>query len=621
MSKEKDNFTDDIYRNYLFHKALPKINSLEFELQNQKEYIKHLEFTLQNSKAILLAKKVKSLLNLSSNKSARHATNPIIDPYKNWLETNPLAHSDYDWSKSKLKEFSFNPKFTIVVDVKDFDEKALNRTVNSLKFQIYENFEVLLLNDSSDKVVNECLQKICETDARITQVSSNMFSKDFSKHISGEFVAFVNTSDVVHPDALFYFALNLNKNLELDFIYSDEDFFDSNGEREKPNFKPDWSPELILSVEFTRNLHVYRKSILDEIGYFNEDVKSAKEYDLLLRFTERIAESKISHIPRILFTSGTKIDDSDNYESDAKKSLANAVKRKKIAGNVENGLIENSFRVRREIKANPKVSIIIPTKDSIHLLANCIDSIQKSSYKNYEIIVINNKSEDAASLKYFDILISSGIKVLDYNKPFNYATINNFAVREASGEHLLFLNNDMEVITKDWIESLLEFSQQEEIGCVGAKLLYPNNTIQHAGVIASLEVPGHAHRFAKSTDSGYMNRINLIQNFSAVTAACLMVKKSLFERVRGFDENFVVAFNDLDLCLKILDLGLRNVYTPFAELYHYESQTRGQDDNEEKKKLFFEELDLIKKKWPKYTSEDPYYNRNLTKYYQNFGLS
>jgi GT2 family glycosyltransferase len=287
------------------------------------------------------------------------------------------------------------------------------------------------------------------------------------------------------------------------------------------------------------------------------------------------------------------------------------------------GLTPTSFRIKRQIIGNPKVSIIIPTHNGRDLVKACIESIErKTQGVDYEVIVVDNNSNETKSLEYLKQVEKRHL-VLKYQKPFNFSAINNFAVQYASGEHILFLNNDIEVINEKWLESLLEYSQLPEIGAVGCKLIYPNNTIQHAGVILGIGgVAGHSHKGFPKDASGYMDRIQIAQNITAVTGACLMIKKALFEEVGGFNEkDLAVAFNDVELCIKLYDKGYRNIYTPFAQLYHYESVSRGNEDTPEKMARFEREAKYMIKNWSKYLNRDPNYNPNLTHVRENFGLN
>ncbi len=305
----------------------------------------------------------------------------------------------------------------------------------------------------------------------------------------------------------------------------------------------------------------------------------------------------------------------------AKKALQKHLERKELIGTVEDGIISTTYKITYELKGTPLVSIIIPNCDHIQDLKTCIDSIQrKSTYHQYEILIIENNSKEEDTFAYYQEIKSDLITVITYQDEFNFSKINNFAVSHAKGNYLLFLNNDVEVISPNWIQEMLMFAQREDVGCVGAKLLYPDEIIQHAGVIIGIGgVAGHSHKNYQRNDYGFMSRLQISQNLSAVTAACLMIKKELFYQVEGFDENFAIAFNDVDFCLKVRELNKLCVYTPYAELYHYESKSRGQEDSEEKIARFQGEIALFERKWGLW-SYDPYYNRNLSLQNEQFNL-
>jgi GT2 family glycosyltransferase len=381
-------------------------------------------------------------------------------------------------------------------------------------------------------------------------------------------------------------------------------------------------------------LGVYKKSIVDEIGGFREGYEGSQDYDLALRFVEKIKHSEIRHIPRILYH--WRMTEGSTAVSAGNKSYAVIASRKAIqehldrmnikAKVVEAPLIPMFNRVIYDIDKNPLVSIIMPTRNGYYILKKCIDSIiEKTSYKNYEIIVVDNNSDDEQTIKYLEYINTlSYIKVVDYNKPFNYSAINNFAVKSAKGDVLVLLNNNTEVINDDWLRELVSHALRPEIGTVGAKLLYPDNTIQHAGVIVGFGgVAGHCHRSIFNEDGGYFGRANLLQNYSAVTGACMAVKKKVYEEAGGMDENLSIAYNDIDFCLKILKLGYYNVYTPYALLYYHKSKTRGYKDAPEKQIRFTEEIKYFNKKWKDIIENDPAYNPNLTldANYECFSLS
>ena len=428
------------------------------------------------------------------------------------------------------------------------------------------------------------------------------------------------------PHALYMVVEAINENPNLKIIYTDEDKIDENGNRFEPHFKSDWNLDLLLSQNYIAHLLVIRKDIVDKIGGFRKGTEGAQDHDIVLRASLLCKEEEIYHIPYILYhwrmweNSTAKAPKAKDYTEDAGiKAITNYLKEKRIKDfKVVKGRFPNTYRVIYPIPDPPPlVSIIIPTKDKVDLLRKCIKSIlNKTDYPNYEIIIVNHDSEQEETYKFFKeiSLKYDNIKTLKFSGEFNYSLINNFAVNHAKGELLLFLNNDTEVINSEWLTEMVSHAMREEIGCVGAKLYYPDDTIQHAGVILGLGgVAGHSHKHFPKDEPGYFCRLHLIQNVSAVTGACLMVRKEIFLKVGGFDHvNLKVAFNDVDFCLKVRDLGCRNLWTPYAELYHHESKSRGYEDTPEKQERFRREIEFMKQKRGDILMRDPYYNPNLT---------
>ncbi|MDO5518670.1 MAG: glycosyltransferase family 2 protein, partial [Clostridium sp.] len=374
---------------------------------------------------------------------------------------------------------------------------------------------------------------------------------------------------------------------------------------------------------------VFRKDLMDKIGGFRDGFNGSQDYDIILRATE-VAEN-VHHIPKILYSwrvhSGSTAGNPKNkmycYDS-AKKAIDDELRRKGIKGKTKDGKYIGTYEVEYEIEGNPKVSILIPTKDHIEDLDRAIQSvITKTDYKNYEIIVIENNSENKDTFEYYEEIQKKhdNIKVVTWEKGFNYSAINNFGAKYAEGEYLLLLNNDVEVINEGWLTKMLGLAQREDVGCVGAKLYYPDNTIQHGGIIVGLGgAAAHAHRGFKRKEYGYFLRLGITHNLSAVTGACLLVKKSVFDEVGGLDESFEVAYNDVDFCLRVLKTGRVNVWTPYAELYHYESKSRGVDDLSTNER-FQGEFARFRERYADFLENgDPYYNVNLTLDKEDFSL-
>ena len=529
-----------------------------------------------------------------------------------------------------LNSFKLSPLISIIMPTYNTPREYLIKAIESVINQTYPNWELCIADDASSEIhVKEILKYYKEKDKRIKVIyrtENGHISKTSNSALSiatGDYIALLDHDDELPEFALFFVVNEINEHPDAKLIYSDEDKLDKNGKRVGPYFKSDWNPDLFLSQNMISHLGVYKKSIIDEIGGFREGYEGSQDYDLALRFIEKIKYSEIRHIPRILYhwrmtegSTAVNVGNKSYAVIAARKAIQEHLDRMHIKAKVvEAPLIPMYNRVIYDIDKNPLVSIMIPTYNGYGILKNCIDSIiKKTSYKNYEIIVVNNNCDDEQTIKYLEYINALGnIKVIDYNKPFNYSAINNFAVKSAKGDVLVLLNNDTEVINDDWLRELVSHALRPEIGAVGAKLLYPDNTIQHAGVIIGFGgAAGHCHYKINNEDTGYYGRANLLQNYSAVTGACMVIKKELYQKVNGLDENLAVAFNDIDFCLKILELGYYNVYSPYALLYHHESKSRGFEDTVEKQSRFREEVNYFNKKWKNIIEYDPFYNPNLT---------
>ncbi|MBL8251107.1 MAG: glycosyltransferase family 2 protein, partial [Candidatus Competibacter sp.] len=446
----------------------------------------------------------------------------------------------------------------------------------------------------------------------------------------GEYVAFLDHDDELTSDALYRVVKAVHQH-DPDLIYSDEDKLSPQGYRLEPHFKPDYSPDLLLSINYICHLSVYRKSLLAKTGAFREGFEGAQDHDLVLRALDQA--ERIHHIPKILYhwrmipgSTAARFDSKHHAWEAGRRAVEDTLRRRGIAGEALPGQYPGSYRVKRAIRERPLISILMPFRDHPDLLRHCLDSIlEKSTYANFELLGISNNSlepETFAAMDHYSAK-DSRVRFVRHDVPFNYAAINNFASRQAKGAQLLLLNNDMTIITPDWLEALLEHSQRPEVGAVGAKLYYPDDTVQHGGVIVGVGgIAGHAHKYTPRDDPGYFSRLHLIQNLSAVTAACLMVKKALYDQIGGMDErHLTVAFNDVDFCLRLREKGYLNVFTPYCELYHHESKTRGYEDTPRKKQRFAKEIAYMRKRHAAILRDgDPYYNLNLPLDREDFGM-
>jgi O-antigen biosynthesis protein len=546
-----------------------------------------------------------------------------IDMYSEWIKKNEPSNNELS-IQSNVSDFKYLPKISIITPVWNTDRKYLSAAINSILNQTYNNWELCIVDGHSTKLhVRDLLKHYAEKDKRIKVVFLNENkgiagnSNEALSLATGEFIGLMDHDDELAPFALAEIVKLLNQMPYLDFIYSDEDKIDMTGKRYDPFFKPEWSPDLLLACGYTNHFSVYRKAVVEKIGSFRMEFDGSQDYDLLLRFTEFIDNKNIAHISKILYhwrqiPGSTSI---DPYAKNgvvinaAKKALNDTIKRRGIVGTVEDGLWPSSYHIKRTIIGNPKVSIIIPTKDNLQLLKNCISSIEETStYKNYEIIIVDNDSVEPETIDY---LSKIPLKVIHFNEKFNFSRINNFASGYATGEFLIFLNNDTEIITPNWIEALLEQAQIPEVGAVGCKLLYSDGSIQHAGVVLGMSpdrttgVAGHIFNRFSYEDNGYFGSINVIKNYSAVTAAAMMVRKKIFEDAKGFDEKLAVCYNDVDLCLRLQEMGYRIIYTPYAELFHLESVSRGCS-------VDINEANYMLKRWDNLIKNDPFFNKNLT---------
>ncbi|MFL0556302.1 MULTISPECIES: glycosyltransferase [Paenibacillus] len=561
----------------------------------------------------------------------------LTQNYQNWVKAKKLTVNRIQEIKHEISQFSYNPLISIIVPVYNVDEKWLRKCIESVRNQLYPNWELCIADDASPKKhIREVLNEYMQLDSRIKVVF-----REENGHISecsnsalaianGEFVGLLDHDDELAIDALYENVKLLNKHPNADLIYSDEDKITEEGERHSPFFKPDWSPDLLLSQMYICHFSIYRKSIIDQIGGFRKGYEGSQDYDLALRFTE--ITDAIYHIPKILYHWRTIPESTasgavaKNYSDDSGyKALQDAVIRRGLNAKVERIDIPNAYILRYQPIGDPLVSIIIPTRNMADILEKCLISIfTKTNYPNFEVIIADNGSNEEETIQLFNKWMEkepNRFRVIRIDIPFNYSRINNNAVSEAKGDLILLLNNDVEVISENWITDMAGQAVREQIGAVGACLLYPDNTIQHAGVVLGIGgVAGHSHKYFDAEDYGYFSRLRLISNYSAVTAACLMVRKSIFEEVGGLEEDLQVAFNDIDFCLKIREKGYYNIFLPQVKLYHYESKSRGHEDTPEKIRRFNSEVDYMKKKWGTQLENDPFYNVNLTKEREDFSL-
>ena len=539
-------------------------------------------------------------------------------------------------AQSKTK-FPKDIKFSILVPLYNTPEQFLREMIHSVQYQTYGNWELCLADgsDAKHKNVGKICQEYAKKDSRIRYkaLEKNMgISGNTNACIemaTGDYLALFDHDDLLHPCAL-YEDMKAICEKDADFIYTDEiTFHDTPADGFSPHFKPDFAPDSLRGVNYICHFTVFNRDLLEKAGGgFRSEFDGSQDYDMILRLTEK-AQS-IVHIPKLLYywrahknSVAGDISAKPYVMDSAKKALLEHLHRIGLDGEVENSAALSFYHIKYKIEGSPLISILIPSKDHIDDLDRCLNSIlTKSTYQNYEIIVIENNSTEAETFAYYKSLPAkdSRIRVVTWKDKFNYSAINNFGFKYANGDYILLLNNDIEIITPEWLEEMLMFCQRPDVGAVGAKLLYPDNTVQHGGVCIGIGgVAGHYHKYFDAKDYGYMGRLIYAQNMSAVTAACMMVSRTVFEELNGLDESFEVAFNDVDFCLRIRKANHLIVFTPFAELYHHESKSRGLEDTVEKQIRFAGEINRFHERWDDFLAAgDPYYNPNFTLQHENY---
>jgi glycosyltransferase involved in cell wall biosynthesis len=561
--------------------------------------------------------------------------------YKTWIKLyDTLDVQAVQNIQKEIASFTTKPKISVVMPVYNAPLNYLEEAIRSVQNQIYDHWELCIADDAStDKSIRPLLERYAKEDPRIKVIfrSENghisAASNSALSLASGDFVALLDNDDLLPVHALYHVAKTIIKNPNVALIYSDEDKIDEKGQRLGPYFKTNWNPDLFYSHNMFSHLGVYKRSLIENIGGFQLGLEGSQDYDLALRCIEKVNTSQIIHLPYILYhwrvhpASTAMSSDAKPYAMIAgERAINQHFQRTGAKGLVK--LIGHGYNPHYDMPATyPLVSIIIPTRNAHELVSQCINSIQKlSTYPTYEILLIDNGSDDPASLAEWDRMAKNGVRILRDDSPFNYSALNNMAVKKAKGEVLILLNNHTEVIEPRWLEIMVSHTVRPGIGPVGAKLLYPDDTIQHAGLILGLGslagAAGHAHYKFPHKSLGYCGRISLTSNFSAVTGACIAVRRDLYLKVGGLDEeNLRIAFNDVDFCLKLGEQGYRCVYAPDAVLYHHESASRGAEDNPEKKARFKQETDWMRARWGSLIDNDPYYSPNLTLEHGDFSLA
>ena len=559
-------------------------------------------------------------------------------PYEGWLLAHRTRPADLDRMREMLPLLRERPLFSVVMPVYDPPERLLREAIDSVLAQVYPDWELCIADDASPSPhVRAVLDEYALADARIKVVFRERnghiaeASNSALEIATGSFIALLDHDDTLEPDALFENAVAIARDPATDVIYSDEDKIDAEGRRTEPYFKPDWSPDSILARNYVSHLGVYRTALVRDVGGFRDGFEGSQDYDLLLRVAERT--QAIRHIPRVLYhwrvTAGSTAEHraAKSYAYDAgARAIEEALARRGDRARVEHHPdAPGVYRVRYAIAGDDLVSIIVPTRDHGADVERCLTSVfARSTWSNFEVVLLDNGSTDPASLRVFGSWLErepERVRLVRHDVPFNFSAINNYAASQARGRFLLFLNNDTEVLTPDWIDAMVEYAQRPQTGAVGAKLLYEDGTVQHAGVIVGLGgVAGHSHKNYPGDAPGYFYTLQSVTNYSAVTAACMMLRRDVFDEVGGFDETLAIAFNDVDLCLRIGAAGYANVYLPHVVLFHHESKSRGYENTAEKMQRFLGEQAVMRSRWRTDEARDPCYNPNLTLITEDFAI-
>lgn len=556
----------------------------------------------------------------------------VLLSYTEWLSlVEPVSLPEPDTQRREITQWAHRPVISILLPTWETPEPLLRRCLDSVLAQTYANWELCVADDASTQPqVAAVLHELAAREPRLRLVR-----REENGHIaaasnsalalaSGEFVALLDHDDELAPHALYCVVRALQKHPDAALLYSDEDKIDAAGRRCEPYFKPRFSPDLLYGQNYVCHLGVYRRSLVEQVGGFRTGFDGSQDYDLLLRCWAALRgrADQVVHVPHVLYHwrkaegSTAAGHEHKDYASDAARRALQEHFDAVYPGTRALPLAPGRYRTRWPLPTPaPRVSLIIPTRDHAAVLRTCVESIlTRTEYPDFELLVVDNQSREPEALDYLEALAHRpGVRVLRYDHPFNYSAINNFAARHAGGTLIGLVNNDVEVITPGWLDEMARLALRPDVGCVGAKLYYPDETIQHAGVVLGLGgVAGHVFKHFPRDAEGYFGRLQLAHNVSAVTAAVLLLRRDVFEEVGGLDEvHLKVAFNDIDLCLKVLRAGYRNVMTPFAELYHHESKSRGSDEAPDKRERFRAECAVMQERWAELIADDPFYNPNL----------
>lgn len=659
MSENKDDLKDLLeYYQSAFEREKEKNEQLAYRLSASQREVEDLTRKLDKIKGSIfwkIAKPARVVINYciaTKNRILCHG-NPkgiahkLLSKYREKKAIRIHGTGSFPSAAERKKEettvFPKDVTFSILVPLYNTPERFLREMIESVIAQTYGKWELCLADgsDTAHEFVGRICQEYRQKDSRIKYqklvknegISGN--TNECYKMATGNYIALFDHDDLLHPCVLFAYMQAICEK-DADYIYCDEATFKGNSINHMitMHFKPDYAPDNLLANNYICHFSVFSRELLESGELFRSQFDGSQDHDMILRLTAKARH--IVHIPRILY-----------YWRSHKGSVASSIDAKTYAINAAKGAVADRltrlgyknfeiestrafatiFRIKYALTSHPLISIIIPNKDHMEDLSRCVESIfNLSTYDNYEIVIVENNSETAEIRTYYEeISRHPRVQVVEYKGDFNYSKINNFGVQYAKGEYLLLLNNDTEVITPDWMEELLMYALRKDVGAVGAKLYYPDKTIQHAGIVIGLgahRTAGHTHYRIPEANVGYMGRLCYAQDVTAVTGACMMVSKVLYEELGGLDENFAVALNDVDFCLRVREKGLLNIFTPFAELYHYESKSRGSDKKDDKAVRYQMEADRFRVKWADALAKgDPYYNPNFSLDHSDFTVN
>jgi O-antigen biosynthesis protein len=564
-----------------------------------------------------------------------------LGDYAEWVREHDTPTAvDLLKLREAARSLATTPTISVVMPVYNTPAQILEEAIQSVRAQVYGQWELCIADDVSTKPeVRTILERCAASDPRIkvrfrtSRGNISVTSNTALEMAAGEFVALLDHDDLLPPHALYWVAEAINRHPDAAILYSDEDKIDDDGRRFHPYFKCDFNYELFLAQNMISHLGVYRRDLIVELGGFRPDFDGSQDHDLALRVVAKVARSRIVHIPRILYhwraiagSTAVSVDEKPQSVDAGRRAVAAHLRQVGRDGIVEPAPEARCYnRVKHQLPvARPLVSIVICTRDHGKLLRTAVDSItSRSTYGNYEIAIVDNGSRDSATLSYIATLVGrAGITVIRDDSPFNYSRLNNAAVARTQGEVVCLLNDDIEVLSPGWLEEMVSLAIVPDVAAVGARLWYPDGTLQHGGVVIGVGgVANHAHPRLRRGETGYFGRAVVQQEFSAVTGACLVVRRSVFDEVGGLDERLAVAFNDVDFCLRLRAAGYRNVWTPYAELVHHESASRGAEDNPVKLARFHGEVRFMQDRWGRLLDDDPYYNPHLSMRSADFRLA